>query len=136
MAVAVLGVLILALYTGMSSAMFSTRLARENLRATEILLEKMEAVRLYSWDQVLTPGFIPSTFVSYYYDDGSTNGTGIGIPYTGTVAVATCPIPSVNYSNEVRQLDLTISWVSGGIARSRSLTTLLARHGVQNHITD
>lgn len=136
MAIAVLGVLILALYSGMSTAIFSTRLARENLRATEILLEKMEGIRLYSWDQVLTPGYIPTNFIAYYYDDGNTNGTGVGIIYTGTVALASCPMTSVNYSNEIRQMDLTINWVSGGIPRTRSLTTLLARHGVQNHITD
>jgi prepilin-type N-terminal cleavage/methylation domain-containing protein len=136
MAIAVLGVLIMALYSGMSTAVFSTRLARENLRATEILLEKMEGIRLYSWDQVLTSGYIPTNFTAYYYDDGNTNGTGSGIIYTGTVTLASCPIASVNYTNEIRQLSLTLNWVSGGIARNRSLTTLLARYGVQNHITD
>jgi prepilin-type N-terminal cleavage/methylation domain-containing protein len=136
MAIAVLGVLILALYSGMSTAIFSTRLARENLRATEILLEKMEGIRLYSWDQVLTPGFIPTNFISYYYDDGNTNNTGIGIAYTGSVVMTSFPLTSVNYSNELRQVDLVLNWVSGGIPRSRSLTTYLARHGLQNHIME
>jgi prepilin-type N-terminal cleavage/methylation domain-containing protein len=136
MAIAVLGVLILALYSGMSTAVFSTRLARENLRATEILLEKMEGIRLYSWDQVLTAGFIPTNFISYYYDDGNTNGTGSGIIYTGTVTMVSYPLTSVSYSNEIRQLDMTLKWVSGGMARNRSLTTYIARHGLQNHIME
>ncbi|MFM1770382.1 MAG: hypothetical protein RJA22_2911 [Verrucomicrobiota bacterium] len=136
MAVTVLGVLLLALYTGMSTAMFSTRLARENLRATEILLEKMEGIRLYSWDQVLTTGFIPTNFISYYYDTGASNGIGVGITYTGSVDLVSTPLTDVNYSNEVRQLNLTLNWVSGGIPRTRSLTTYIARHGVQNYFAE
>ena len=50
--VCVLGLMLIALLAGMSSGFTFTQLAREDLRAPQILLEKMELIRLYSWDQI------------------------------------------------------------------------------------
>ena len=47
-AVGVLGVSIISLYAGISSGFALTRSSRENLRATQIMVEQMEAIRLYS----------------------------------------------------------------------------------------
>jgi prepilin-type N-terminal cleavage/methylation domain-containing protein len=51
-AMAVIGVVVVSLYGGITSGISSVRMARENLRATQILVEKTEAIRLYRWDQI------------------------------------------------------------------------------------
>src|SRR5262245_30151305 len=74
---AVIGTSAIALFSGFTSGFFTMQMARENLRATQIMLEKTETLRLYSWDQINTGGFIPATFTAPY-DPNSTNG---GIVY-------------------------------------------------------
>src|SRR6185503_20916526 len=72
-AMGVVGLLVVALYSGMTSATISVRLARENHRATQIMVEKMELLRLFTWDQINTADFIPPNFTVPYVDDGTTN---------------------------------------------------------------
>src|SRR5438034_10804996 len=79
-------------------AFFVTKLARENQRATQVMLERAEAIRLCSWDQVRSNGFIPSTF-SEYYDPTSTNGSA-GVIYTGTTAISAFPY-STSYPDKL-----------------------------------
>jgi len=79
-AVSIIGILTLALYSGMTSTTFSIRLARENQRATEIMMEKTECLRLYSWDQLTNSAVVPTSFTGYYYDTGATNGIGMALP--------------------------------------------------------
>src|SRR5207244_2048787 len=75
---AIVGGLIITLYTGLAWGFRVIRLARENIRATQVMAEKMETIRLYNWDQVTSNGFIPSTFNVPYYPVGQTNGSGVG----------------------------------------------------------
>src|SRR5687768_18127569 len=85
-AVVVLGVMFVSLYSGFSAGFAIIELARENLRATQILQEKMETIRLYTWDQINTAGFIPTNFVENFYAVGATNAS--GLVYTGRVTIA------------------------------------------------
>src|SRR6476619_2008113 len=87
-AVALLGVVFVSLYTGISNGFAFAKVTRENLRATQILQEKMETVRLYTWDQLNTPGFVPTNFFEGFYASGTNNG---GVTFTGTVAIASVP---------------------------------------------
>jgi len=61
-AMAVCGIMFVALYGGISSSFFNIRLARENLRGTQVLLEKMEVIRLLTWDQINSNGFLAPNF--------------------------------------------------------------------------
>lgn len=133
-AMAIIGVLVVALYAGMTSATFSVRLARENLRATEIMLEKTECLRLFSWDQLTNTAYLPNTFTAYYHDTGATNGIGVGITYSGTFTLSTFPAADRTYSNDLRVLTMTVNWQSGGLARSRMMQTYCARYGIQNYV--
>lgn len=130
----IIGVLAVALYAGMTSATFSVRLARENLRATEVMLEKMECLRLFTWDQLTNTAYLPTNFTAYYYDAGATNGVGSGITYRGTVALAAFPMADRNYSNDMRQVTISLNWRSGGVERTRTLRTYCARYGIQNYV--
>src|SRR5258706_15248392 len=81
-----LGIMMISLYGGMSSGFAVTQLARENLRGTQIMLERMEGIRLYNWDQLTTSNMIPATFTNYYYPL-ATNGQSKGIVYSGSMSV-------------------------------------------------
>jgi type II secretory pathway pseudopilin PulG len=112
-------------------AFFVTGLARDNQRATQVLLERTEAVRLCSWDQVCSNGFIPTDFLDYF--DPSAPAGSRGVTYTGTVAVTAVPF-NASYSANMRQLTLTVAWRSGSIDRRRTNVTYIAKDGVQNYV--
>ncbi len=49
---AILGFVATALYGAFSAGFCVIQSTRENLRATQILVQKLEAVRLFTWSQV------------------------------------------------------------------------------------
>ena len=112
-------------------AYFVTGLARENQRATQVMLERTEAIRLCSWDQVRSNGFIPTTFVDYF--DPTAPSDSQGVVYTGTVTISAFPY-NTSYSDNMRQLVLTLQWKSGAIDRRRTNTTYIAKDGIQNYV--
>ncbi len=115
-----------------SFGFFSLQLARENQRATQIILEKVETIRLYSWDQVNTNGFIPPTFTDYYDPQARSNAWGVA--YSGTLTITNVPF-ATSYSTNLRQLTVTLQWTTGRtVSHSRSLSTIIARDGLQNYV--
>jgi type II secretory pathway pseudopilin PulG len=109
--------------------------ARENQRATQVMLEKLEAIRLYNWTQVTNTGFIPGSFTAVYDPTQPTNAG--GTTYYGTIAVGapafTGTVPS--YSASIRQFTVSLVWTNlGKIRHARSLSTYVAQNGVQNYI--
>lgn len=127
----ILGTAMAALFSGFTTGFFTVRMARENLRATQIMLEKVETIRLYSWQQVTNVGFIPATFTAKY-DPYSQTGTN-GLVYRGTVQIAPVSI-NANYSNEMRKVTVRVMWKTGNLDRSREFQSLISRHGMQDYI--
>src|SRR5216683_1296016 len=100
--VAIVAVMFVTLYGGMTSGFAITQLARENLRSTQIMLERMEGVRLYNWNQLVYSNMIPIAFTNYYYPL-ATNGQSQGIPYFGTMRITDAGLnPSASYSTNMR----------------------------------
>ena len=105
---------------------------QENQRATQIMMEKAETLRLYSWDQVNTSGFIPRNFIATYDgDQAATNYA--GSIYYGTVSIGDFPY-SASYASKMKKLDLTLRWTNKNISRTRTLTTYIAQDGIQNYV--
>ena len=129
-AVVVLGIMFVSLYSGISAGFAVTQLARENLRATQILQEKMETIRLYTWDQINTPGFMPTNFVESFYAAGTNTSS---MSYTGTVWVTKAPSTN-SYSNELKLVNIKLDWVSVDVLRTRQMQTYVTRNGLQNYI--
>lgn len=129
-AVAILAICAAGLMGALANGFFTIRLARENQRATQILMEEVEMIRLYNWDQVNRPGFIPTNFVAAYDPQSQSIG---GINYTGTVAITSVPF-SASYSTNMRQLTLSLVWRSQDVRRSRIITTLVSKDGLQNYV--
>lgn len=128
-------VLFIALYGGMSSGFAITQTSRENLRATQILVEQMEGIRLFNWDQLIYSNWIPTTFTNYYYPM-TAPGESPGIRYTGTMEVNRSPSlsPPVTYNSDMCIVRARVNWVSGGVPRSRTMTTYVAKNGIQNYV--
>ena len=82
--VAVMGTVFVSLYAGMATGFQSIRASQQNLRATQIMVEKFEAMRLFNWDQINTPGFVPLTFTAKF----APNSSSPGITYTGTIRIS------------------------------------------------
>jgi type II secretory pathway pseudopilin PulG len=126
------GLVFLAFMAGLSMTFKGVQLDRENSRAAQILLEKTEVLRLYTWNQLTgadTNVYVPTNFTAPFFPDNNSGG----FNYTGTVAVASVPL-SETYSNDLRQVTLTLNWTSSNLQRSRSMTTLVSRYGLQNYI--
>ncbi len=130
MAVIVVSVVFFTVYAGFTFGFVVVQVNRENVRATQILQEKMEMVRLYSWDQA-TNHWIPTSFTEYFDPTGgATNG---GLTFTGAVTVANAPITE-SYASDIRMVTVQVNWTSGGAARNRSMTTYISHYGLQNYI--
>jgi type II secretory pathway pseudopilin PulG len=111
------------------------RIARENQRATQVMLEKLEAIRLYNWTEVTNAGFIPGSFTASYDPTSTTNRQ--GTVYYGTMAVG---VPAFigttpNYAGSIRQFSVSLQWTNaGGMRHARTLSTYVAQNGVQNYV--
>ena len=128
---AIVGVTFVSLYGGMTYGFSSVRMSLENLRATQILVEKMETIRLYTWSQVTDNKFIPKNFQESYSPTSVTNKQ--GVVYTGKVDITT-PDLSGNYDDAMREVTITLSWKTGTVPRTRTLSTFVAQNGIQNYI--
>ena len=128
---AIVGVVFVSLYAAMTSGVSVTQMTRENLRATQVLLEKSETFRLYNWDQITTPNWVPEKFAAAYCPTASTNAQ--GAVYSGTIEVSK-PSLSANYADDMRQINITLNWKTGNLNRSRTMTFYVARNGMQNYI--
>ena len=126
-----LAVMAVTLYMAIAQGFAVAEVARENLRATQILQEKMETIRLYSWDQVNQPGFIPSAFTNYYDTSGSSGNK--GLVYEGTVLVTNAPIKE-SYAGNLRWVNIQVTWTSSNIRRQRSMQTYVSLYGLQNYV--
>ena len=130
--VVVIGLVFTALYTGMTTGFQAVRSARENLRATQIMLEKFEALRLYNWDQITSTNYVPRSFTNHYVLNPSTAGT----VYHGDVRIYPLPVNSAEpYREDLRAVTITLTWNSGNNnPRTRTFTSYVAKYGLQNYI--
>ena len=140
--VCVLIVVLVSLFAGVSNSFTVTQAARENLRATQIMLERMETIRLYTWNQLLYSNLIPATATTSYYPlAGSNESKGITYRVNWTVTNAVMN-PSAAYSDRLRAINVAVFWTNyygskhqtNVLVRSRSMTTYSARDGVQNYV--
>lgn len=134
----VVGIVMVSLYAGFSHGFAVVQNARENLRATQILVQRMETVRLLTWTQVLDTNRYLKPVYFDYYDPTGLGSNSAGERYT---AVVTATIPTnlpVAYSTNVRDITIVLYWTNHmgrqAAVHSREMTTRVARNGMQNYI--
>lgn len=128
----VVGVLFTAVYAGITQSFTLTRTTQENLRAIQMLQDKTETIRLYTWDQVTNSSFIPTAFTNWFVPTGTSTTNG-GVMYAGTFSVSN-PAFSEAYAGDLRLITVTISWTSGKVSHQQQAVTLVSHYGMQNYI--
>jgi len=136
-AVALVGTMLVSLYAGFSSGFTIVRSTRENLRATQILVQRMEAIRLYTWNELLyTNNFNNTTFVESYDPLGALSGTGGGTVYSGTILLDVPDDLPAAYRSDMRTVTISVFWTNnlGGepVTHSRQMQSCVARFGLRS----
>lgn len=139
--VMIMGIMLVSLYAGISSGFAVTKTARENLRATQIMIERMEGIRLFTWNQLCYSNWVPTNVTTSYYPAVGTNSAA-GTIYRCLTTVGPVTLsPSATYSDKMRSIVMTVYWtnyygrgLTNQLVRSRSMTTYTALNGVQNYI--
>jgi hypothetical protein len=141
-AAGLLGFVATTLYGAFGAGFCVIQSTREDLRATQILVQKMEAVRLFTWSQVAdTNNYLKFSFGEKYDPLGATNNCG-GAQYTGYVRASVptaLDLPGADaYRANMRTITVTLYWTNynGGktIVHQREMQTRIARNGMQNYI--
>lgn len=139
-ATAILGIMLVVLFAGLAGGYSIINTFRQDLRATQILTQKTEFVRLCTWSQVNS---LPATFVDYYAPIGSAGGSQTNIIYYGTIRVGTATnLPAsaaaYNNTNTIELVTVDLTWtnilVPNHVAHHRRMQTLVSYHGLVNYI--
>jgi hypothetical protein len=125
-------IVVLAAYWGIIQGCNLIETTRENERATQILLDKAEILRLYTWDELTNMTFTPLSFTDSYDPSGATNGNE-ALTYYGSVSIASAPMTE-SYATDMRLLTFQLNWTNNDLDHQRQFTTLVSRYGEHNYI--
>ena len=123
-------VMLPTLYASTAAGFSLIKVARENLRATQVLVQRVEAIRLSSYNSA--SGF-PTNATEYYCPSGATNSAS-GVPYTVTYNWAPSPPVNPAWGSNMALVTVSASWNSGNVQRTRSMQTYVARYGIQRYV--
>ena len=135
MATAIVAILGGGVVSSINYGLFVMRIARENQRATQVMVERLESIRLYNWDQVIAGNFIPTSFTENYDPSAITNGQGVTYYGTLTVGPAVFSGATPAYSANMREFTVTLQWTNASrVPHFRTLSTYVAKNGIQNYV--
>lgn len=142
----VVAMMFVSLYAGITQGLAVISTARENMRATQIMIEKIELLRLYSWDQITDGSYVPKYFAERLMPANATNASssstsestlttpsGSGTIFVGSIVFSNAPVNSA-YTNSMRLATLSVVWTNGNIKRSRTMQTLVAQRGIHDYV--
>jgi type II secretory pathway pseudopilin PulG len=125
-----------ALYGSFALGFADVQIAREDLRATQILTKRIESLRVCSFAQITNTVYNPTTFTDCYDPRDQAAGGG-GTTYQGTLTASVPPVGSLPEAYRTNMLLVTagVSWTSGKVPRTRSLRTYVARKGIEDYVS-
>ena len=135
-ATVILGFVGASVYWGLAGGFGLIQSTREDLRATQVMLQKMEAIRLFTWSQIgNTNNFLTSNFVEDYDPLGTTNSSG-GAKYRCYVTASTPAVGELPEAYRTNMLTITVTlyWTNSAVVHKREMQTRVARNGMQNYI--
>lgn len=130
----ILATISLAYYGALSSGFGLVQSTREDLRATQILMQRVEAVRLCNWRQLANFTFREG------YDPSAGSAPMVGTMYYGSVSTNTASSITNNtsYKPNMRLVTVTLTWTNYNWnrpqAHMRQMETQVARYGIQNYV--
>jgi prepilin-type N-terminal cleavage/methylation domain-containing protein len=134
-AMALVGITLIAMLGSLNWVVSCVQWTREGARATQLMEEKLDTLRLYSWDQLNTPGFISTNFVATFstLENGAAMAYGSGLIYTGTVTIGSSPLTEA-YGSQVKLVTVSLRWNSGHRPRLAQMSTFVAQYGMQSFV--
>ena len=134
-AMGVIGLGVVALYSALLTGVEVVTRSREDLRATQVMVELMDTLRLYSWDQITDPTFTPKHFDVEYDPIAATNGGTGRFLYNCVMNVKKGP-KDVDYGDNMKTITLDIDWTNGNSKkkRTRTFVTYVTKNGLQSYI--
>ncbi len=145
--VVIAAIILGAVYSGISGTFTMLNTIREDLRATQIIVSRLEGMHLEAWgngtnqpSQLFDTSLVPRTFTDYFYPLGLNSTTNQGTIYTGAVTITTnlTLSPAASYGANLALVTVTVTWVdiNYGVTnvRTRAMSTYIARYGMQNYI--
>jgi type II secretory pathway pseudopilin PulG len=135
-AVLVAAIMFIALYASFASGFATVKLAREDLRATQIILQRLENLRLCSFTNIQN-----SVETDYFDPKDAINGTA-GTIYTFNLT-ATTPLTTdmggtlaapIWYRTNMLVITARVTWTNAGILRTRVMQTYASRNGMQSYV--
>lgn len=149
--IVLVSIVIVSLYGGITQGLVTVDVGRDNMRATQVMVNTMEVIRLYNWDQINAPGFIPTNFVINLYPTntvGAVDSTATRLASTETQASQSVmgnrkagvrikvepPAVGGSYSNNMREITVTLTWTNQNVVRSRSMKSFVAQEGIQQYV--
>jgi len=132
MGVLIMSIMFVTLYLGFTQGFSVVQTSRENLRATQILQQYSELIRLYTWDQLTNGVTLPHPYSKTwkFYPLGATGNQ--GTTYTGTMSIDSSDLTE-GYAAETRKVTFTLSWTSANVIHQRQMTTLVSKYGLHKY---
>jgi type II secretory pathway pseudopilin PulG len=130
---ALLGLVCMALFSGLCNSTFSVQLARENLRATQIMAEKLDTIRLYSWKQLTNATYVKGFDAPLHAPDPLSPSQTNSAVYEVEIYVKPAPITEI-YGKDLRLVTVELKWQTGELQRTRKMSTLVSRYGTYKYI--
>ena len=127
-AVGVIGIVSVSLYAGLAMSFEAVHNSRLELRATHILTEKLEALRLFNWDQVKTKGFVPEKFTERF--DPTNNHS---VLYEVQITLTNAAVAPA-YDSTMRKVVAQVTWNNTHGKRTKQMETLISQYGIQNYL--
>jgi hypothetical protein len=122
------GIAFAALCRSIAFSVSTARVSRENLRASQILVEKMEFMRLFTWSQITNGSSIPTNFTDVLEPGLSNSGT----VYRGQIKIEPVPLDN-NCATNMRLVTVSLVWTSK-VAQTRQMQTYVSRNGLQQYV--
>ena len=139
-AAGILGLVATTIYAAFAVGFCVIQSTRENLRATQIMVQKMEGIRLLTWSQIADTNRYLPPFTERYDPLGATTNAG-GAQYTGYVRSSiptSADLGGADYQTNMRTITVTVYWTNFNrakrIVHKCEMQTRVARNGLQNYI--
>ena len=134
-ALAIVAIMLTSLYGCFASGYATVRTSRESLRATQILLTRLEGTRLCTFDQITNTVYNPRTFTESFDPKDQSAGAG-GAVYSGTFTPTVPEVGSLpeSYRTNMVLITVSVNWTSGKLQHTRSMQTYAARDGIEGYV--
>jgi prepilin-type N-terminal cleavage/methylation domain-containing protein len=122
-------VMLTALYASFAYGYSTVKMCRQELRATQVMVEQTEKIRLIPWAN------LRSFATNVYADPTDQASGGGGTLYTLTFNTNKPVMSGLNYqTNTMKLVTVSVTWTNGNVIRTNFMQTYFASNGLQTFV--